>query len=132
MLIISGVVGLFAMLAWIVAVIQAIQIVSLTPKGQKLRSYFALGWWKFDQIEAAAGPASVPHLQIYQRAVIAFLVFVILGIVLSGWMASQTPQAPATATSDLINDPRIIPAELAFNIEFSRVAMVPGAPVLES
>lgn len=131
MLILAGVIGLFASLSWIIAVIQAIRIVQMAPKGQKLGSYFALGWWKFDQIEAKAGPASAPVLQTYKRAVIAFLAFVILGVVLSGWMASQTPQ-PAT-TSGLINDPRIIPAEFAINTDFRRVATMPGAPkVLES
>jgi hypothetical protein len=87
MTILFGVIGFFAMVSWVVAVIQAIQIVQLAPKGEKLASYFALGWWKFKQIEAKAGPASVPHLVIYQRAVIAFLVFVVLGLVLSGFAA---------------------------------------------
>jgi Na+-driven multidrug efflux pump len=131
MLILAGVIGLFASLSWIIAVIQAIRIVKLAPKGEKLGSYFALGWWKFDQIAAKAGPESLPVLETYKRAVIAFLVFVILGVLLSGWMASQTPPATPTTTS-LINDPRIIPADFALNTEFRRVAM-PGAPkVLES
>ncbi|UJW86139.1 hypothetical protein [Devosia sp. SL43] len=131
MLILAGVIGLFASLSWIVAVIQAIRIVQLTPKGEKMGSYFALGWWKFDQIAAKAGPASVPVLETYKRAVIAFLVFVILGVLLSGWMASQTPPATATTTG-LINDPRIIPAEFAFNSEFRRVAMPGASNILES
>jgi hypothetical protein len=131
MLILAGVIGLFASLSWIVAVIQAIRIVQLAPKGEKLGSYFALGWWKFDQIAAKAGPESIPVLETYKRAVIAFLVFVILGVVLSGWMASQTPPAPAAATTSLINDPRIIPAEFAVNSESRRVAL-PGAAILES
>src|SRR5215217_604577 len=132
MTILVGVIGLFAILSWVVAVIQALQIVRLAPKGERLGSYFALGWWKFDKIEAMAGPASVPHLQIYKRAVAAFLVFVVLGVVLSGWMASQIPQAPATATSELLDDPRIIPAEFAFNADLRRAAAVPGAITLES
>jgi hypothetical protein len=89
MTILFGVIGAFAAMAWVVAVIQAVAIVRLAPKGEKLASYFALGWWKFKQIEAKAGPASVPHLMIYQRAVIAFLVFVVLGLVLSGWAVSM-------------------------------------------
>ena len=130
MIILAGVLGLFAVLSWIIAVIQAIRIVQLAPKGERLGSYFALGWWKFDQIQAKAGPASIPVLQTYKRAVIAFLVFVILGVVLSGWMATQEPRPVATTTS-LINDPRVIPADFAFNTEFRRVAM-PGATILES
>ena len=130
MIILAGVLGLFAVLSWIIAVIQAIRIVQLAPQGEKLGSYFALGWWKFDQIQAKAGPASAPVLQTYKRAVIAFLVFVILGVVLSGWMATQEPRPVATTTS-LINDPRVIPADFALNTEFRRVAM-PGATILES
>ena len=133
MTILFGVIGAFAMLSWLVAVIQAIQIVSLAPKGERLGSYFALGWWKFGQIEAKAGPAAVPHIKIYQRAVIAFLAFVILGLLLSGWMVNASkPPASAASQPQLINDPRVVPTDFAFNTELSRVAMVPGAPVLES
>lgn len=132
MSILFGVIGVFAMLSGVVAVIQAIQIVSLAPKGEKLGSYFALGWWKFGRIEAKAGPAAVPHVRIYQRAVIAFLAFVILGLLLSGWMINRSTPASAAAEPQLLNDPRVIPTDYAFNIEFSRVAMMPGAPVLES
>ena len=130
MLILAGVLGLFATLSWIIAVIQAVRIVQLAPKGEKLGSYFALGWWKFDQIQAKAGPASAPVLETYKRSVVAFLVFVILGVILSGWMASQTP-SPAVTTTSLTNDMRVVPAKFAF-IELRRVAL-PGAQVsLES
>lgn len=93
MTILFGVIGAFAVMAWAIAVIQAIAIVRLAPPGEKLASYFALGWWKFRQIEAKAGPASVPHLVIYQRAVIAFCLFVVLGLVLSGIAISMEGRA---------------------------------------
>jgi len=133
MSILFGVIGVFAVLSWVVAVIQAIQIVSLAPKGERLASYFALGWWKFGQIQAKAGPAAAPHIRIYQRAVGAFLVFVILGVVLSGWMINANrPAASAEAPAQLLNDPRAVSVDFAFNTESSRVAKMPGAPVLES
>ena len=133
MSILFGVIGAFAVLSWLVAVIQAVQIVSLAPKGERLGSYFALGWWKFGQIAAKAGPASVPHIQIYRRAVIAFLAFVIFGLLLSGWAVNQQPREATTTTSGQINDPRVIPADFAFNIDPRRVATMPGAPkILES
>ena len=132
MTILFGVTGAFAVTAWIVAVIQAIQIVRLAPKGEKLASYFALGWWKFRQIEAKAGPASVPHLVIYQRAVVAFIVFVVLGLVLSGWAISQTPAPAASAQTAPITDWRVIPAQYADIVDIRRVATMPGVFFVES
>jgi hypothetical protein len=76
--IVAGIVGLFAVLSWIVAVIAAIQIVSLSPAGTKWRTYFRLGWWKFADIRAVAGPAVDPHIRTYQRAFIAFFVCILL------------------------------------------------------
>ena len=82
--ILAGVVALFALLSFAVAVREAMAIVHLSPKGSGLKTYFALGWWKFSAIEAQIGPEAKPHLSIYQRAVIAFIVFVLIGLVLSG------------------------------------------------
>jgi hypothetical protein len=71
-------VGLVAVLSWIVAVIAAIQIVSASPAGTRMRNYFRLGWWKFADIRAAAGPAVDPHIRTYKRAFIAFFVCILL------------------------------------------------------
>jgi protein-S-isoprenylcysteine O-methyltransferase Ste14 len=124
-----GVIALFAILSLVAAAIQAAAMVRLAPAGEKLGSFMFLGWWKFGQLEAKAGPAAAQNLNIYKRAVIAFLVFVVLGITLSGWAINQRP---AATTVSLINDPRVIPADFAFNIDLRRVATMPGAPILES
>lgn len=76
--IVLGVIGLFALLSWILAVISAIQIVSLAPRGTKIRNYYRLGWWKFADIRSDIGPAADVHIRTYQRAFIAFFVCIVL------------------------------------------------------
>ncbi|MCR6672580.1 hypothetical protein [Devosia ginsengisoli] len=128
-----GVIVLFAVLTLVVAVIQAVAIVRAAPASEKLAGFMPLGWWKFSQLEAKAGPAAAQPLIIYKRAVIAFIVFLLLGLILSGWVNSQTPAvATASAEPRLINDPRVIPAQFARNTDTSRVATMPGALILES
>ena len=134
MSILLGVIALFAILSLVVAAIQAVAIVRLAPASERLGSYMLLGWWKFGRLEQKAGPAAAEHLAIYKRAAIAFIVFIVLGVALSGWVVNQAP-APASASAEpwLINDPRIIPAEFALNTDLRRVATMPGAPkILES
>ena len=133
MSILLGVIALFAILSLVVAAIQAAAIVRLAPPSERLGSYMLLGWWKFGQLEQKAGPAAASHVNIYKRAAIAFLIFIVLGVALSGWAVNQTPApASASAESRLINDPRVIPAEFAFNTDTRRVATMPGALMLES
>jgi hypothetical protein len=134
MSVLLGVITLFAVLTLVVAVMQAVAIVRVAPASEKLASFMPLGWWKFRQLEAKAGPAAAQPLNIYKRAVIAFVVFVLLGLALSSWATNQTPApASASATPGLINDPRVIPAEFALNTDLRRVAPMPGAPkILES
>ncbi len=134
MSILLGVIALFAILSLSVAAMQAVAIVRLAPPSERLGSYMLLGWWKFGQLEQKAGPAAAEHLAIYKRAAIAFIVFIVLGVALSGWVVNQTP-APTSASAEprLINDPRVLPAEFALNTELRRVATMPGAPkILES
>ena len=66
--------------AWVTAVFSAISLVSLAPKGQKLSTYFALGWWRFETIRTRIGPAAEPHLRRYRLVFIGFFAM-ILGIV---------------------------------------------------
>jgi hypothetical protein len=134
MSILLGVIALFAILSLVVAAIQAIAIVRLAPASERLGSYMLLGWWKFGQLEQKAGPAAAEHLAIYKRAAIAFIVFIVLGVALSGWVVNQTPaSASASAEPRLINDPRVIPAKFALNTDLRRAAAVPGVPnILES
>jgi hypothetical protein len=82
--ILLGVIGLFAILTLAVAIIQAIAIVRLAPPHARLGGFMPLGWWKFRELDAKAGPAAATHLVIYKRAVVAFVVFLLLGLVLSG------------------------------------------------
>jgi hypothetical protein len=76
--IVLSVVGLLAILSWIVALMAAVQIVSLAPAGTRMRNYYRLGWWKFAQIRADAGPAVDPAIRTYKRAFIDCFVCVIL------------------------------------------------------
>lgn len=133
MSILLGVIALFAVLALALAVMQAIAIVRLAPPSEKLGSFFALGWWKFGQIEAKAGASAASNVAIYKRSAIAFVVFIILGLILSGW-ATNAPAPPSNAAAQprLITDPRVIPVQFAFTTDLRRVATMPGAPILES
>ncbi|MGB3339175.1 MAG: hypothetical protein WBA73_18520 [Devosia sp.] len=134
MSVLLGVILLFAVLTLIVAVMQAVAIVRVAPASENLAGFMPLGWWKFRQLEQKAGPAAAQPLNIYKRAVIAFVVFLLMGLILSGWAVNQAPSsASASAEPRLINDPRVIPAEFAFNTDLRRVATMPGAPkILES
>ena len=85
--VVVGVLGLFAVVAWVLAVISAINIVRLTPKGQRLRTYGQLGWWQFDKVRATAGPAVDPHIRTYQRAFLAFFLCVLASMVIGGLLS---------------------------------------------
>ncbi len=61
-----------ALAAWVIAVTAALSIIGLAPKGQKLKAYFALGWWRFARVEAIAGPAAAPYIARYRQAFLAF------------------------------------------------------------
>lgn len=132
MSVLLGVIAVFAVLSWIVAVIQAVAIMRLASREGHSWGDFLIGWWKFDAIRAKAGPDSESYLSIYKRAIAAFIFFLLLGLVLSGWMTSQRSQPASTAETGMINDPRVIPATLALNPDNRRAATVPGALILES
>lgn len=70
--VVIGVLALAAVGAWAVAVLSALSIVGLAPKGRKLSAYFALGRWRFGEVEAIAGPAAAPHIARYKKAFMAF------------------------------------------------------------
>ena len=131
--ILLGVIGLFAVLCWIVAMVQAVTMVRLAAAERRSWTDWLFGWWKFDAIRKMAGAAGSTHATIYQRAVIAFVFFVVLGIILSSVAMSQASRtAQDAAQTGLINDPRVIPAQFAFNTDNRRVATMPGALMLES
>jgi hypothetical protein len=126
MSVLLAVILLFAVLSLIVAAMQAAAMMRLAPASERLGSFMPLGWWKFRQLESKAGPAAAEPLNIYKRAVIAFLVFLLLGVVLSGWSLNQRPALGAAAIAPISAN------EFAYVSPFRRVALMPGAPVLES
>ena len=86
--ILLGVLGTLAVFSWIIALISAIRVVGLAPKGQKLGVYGKLGWWKFDDIRAIVGPSGDQHIQTYQRAFVAFIACVLISIVGGGLLSA--------------------------------------------
>ena len=117
MSVLLGVILLFAVLTLVVAVMQAVAIIRLAPPSAQLAGFMPLGWFKFRELELRAGPDAAQPLNIYKRAVIAFLVFLALGLVLSGWTVSRSNGSTDTA----------------FNPDLRRVATMPGAlEILES
>ena len=88
MSIVLGVIAVFAVLTLVVAVVQARAMVRLAAQ-PGLASFFPLGWWKFSALEARSGARAAAHVQVYKRSVVAFIVFVVLGLVLSGWAANS-------------------------------------------
>ena len=126
-----GVIAVFAVLSLVVAVMQAVRIMRLAPASEALASFMVLGWWKFSQLQAKAGPAAAPLVDIYKRAAIAFLVLVVLGALLSGWAVNRAPAPAGATTSGMISGPAIKPANFADNSDLRRVAM-PGVPLVES
>ncbi|WP_137151962.1 hypothetical protein [Devosia sp. FKR38] len=132
MTVLLGVIAVFAILSLVVAASQARAIMRLAPASAELGAFMVLGWWKFGKLEAKAGPAAAANLQIYKRATIAFLVFILLGVMLSGWAVSQRPAASDTAAVTGAVAGRVVSVSLiAFNTDLRRVAM-PGATLLES
>ena len=130
MSVLLGVIVLFAIVTLFVAVQQAMAMVRVAPKNAQLASFLPLGWWKFAALEAKAGPDAASYLTIYKRAVIAFLVFLVLGLILSGFSVNRS--ADITTAQSSISDLRVS-AQLAFTqFPARRVAAMPGAPSLES
>ena len=130
MTILLGVIALFALVTLLLAVQQGRALVLAAPKSAELGSFMVLGWWKFRQLKAKAGPAAAPMLVIYQRAVIAFLVFVVLGALLSGWTLNRAQPAATAAMFESV----AVPTQFALIVEMParRVAEMPGAQLLES
>ncbi|MET3925388.1 hypothetical protein [Devosia sp. 2618] len=128
MSVLLGVILLFAVLCLIVAAMQVAAIIKLAPASEHLGQFLPFGWWKFRQIEAKAGPAAAQNVNIYKRAVIAFVAFAILGLILSAWAVNRSPTA--VASLHIINGSQ--PADFAFNSDLRRVAIVPGTLILES
>ena len=89
-----GAIVIVAVGAWVMALFSALAIVGLVPAGQRLKSWFALGSWRFDEIRSAGGAAVEPHLKRYQLAFAAFFAVVIaaaaLGVLLGADQQNTT------------------------------------------
>ncbi|RYE10263.1 MAG: hypothetical protein EOP22_05930 [Hyphomicrobiales bacterium] len=77
--------------AWGIAVLSAIRIVSMAPKGQRLGIYGKVGWWQFGDIRTALGPNVEPHIRAYQRAFVAFIGLVVVAMI-AGTLLAATAQ----------------------------------------
>jgi uncharacterized protein involved in cysteine biosynthesis len=132
MSILLAVIVLFALLSLLLAAGQAVAITRLAPTtGPGWRDWL-FSWWRFDRITSWAGLKGEAQAGIYKRAVIACLVFVVLGLILSGWVVNQRPDIVQGAAAP-INDWRVIPAvDFAEQFELRRVAPMPGNTILES
>lgn len=137
MSILLGVIMLFALLSALLAAGQAIAISRLAAAaaaaaGPGWREWL-FGWWRFERVAGWAGFTGAAQAAIYKRAVIACLIFVILGLILSGWVVNQRQTAAPVAASAPINDWRVLPAaQFAEQVELRRVALMPGNTILES
>ena len=81
--ILTSIFGLAGMI-WVGFMIVAmIGVMSLAPKGQKMRTYNQLSMWQFGQIRADLGPAVEPHLKIMRRGGYAFLALFAVVIVVA-------------------------------------------------
>lgn len=76
------VVVLAAVVAWNVAVIAAFRIARLAPAGQRLDTWFFLGWWKFAKVRELAGDAAIPHIKRYIQAFLAFFAAVLTAVII--------------------------------------------------
>lgn len=130
MTVLLGVVLMFAILSVALAAAQASAISRLAPAGQWRGWLF--GWWRFAEIERRAGLAGEAQAGIYKRAVIAALAFVIIGLILSGWMVNQRPAGAVAIVPKTLNGWRIDTAALFPNFLFRPVASMPGAISVES
>ncbi|MCP8882226.1 hypothetical protein NIM87_01790 [Devosia sp. XJ19-1] len=130
MSILLGVVLLFAALSVALAAGQAMAISRLAPQVEWRGWLF--GWWRFGEISQRAGLSGEVQAAVYKRAVIAAVAFVILGLVLSGWVVNQRPNGAAETTSKKLTGWRIDAAVLNLNSSIRPVASMPGAILVES
>lgn len=132
MSILLAVIMLFALLSGGLAAGQAIAISRMaTVSGPTFKDWL-FGWWRFERISGWAGLSGEVQAAIYKRAIVACLVFVILGMILSGWVVNQRGAAGGVPTAAAITDWRVLPADFAEQFELRRVAPMPGDTILES
>ena len=87
--ILFAVLGLGALGAWGVAVVSAIAVIQMAPPGDKLESYFQLGWLRLSTLRARLGPGVEPHLRRYRNALLSFLACILVGMVIGTGLAME-------------------------------------------
>ena len=130
MTILLGVIVLFAVLSAVMAAAQAMAISRLAPSGAWRGWLF--GWWRFAEVERLAGLACAAQAGIYKRAVIATVAFVLLGLILSGWVVNQRPNGATDISSKKFNGWRVDTAVLNLNSSIRPMVSMPGAIPVES
>ena len=125
--VLAGIIGVVAIGAWIVAVISALSIVQLAPAGQKMSIWFTLGWWRFDKIRAATGPAADPHIKRYVRAFLVFFAAIIvamgIGIAVTFTAQNEPAEEQQATEPERINDPRVIAVRTASALPDSTILL---------
>ena len=115
--VLAGIIGVVAIGAWIVAVTSALSIAQLAPAGQRMSTWFTLGWWRFDKVRAATGPAADPHIKRYVRAFVVFFAAILvamgIGIALTFTAANGPAEEQQASEPERINDPRVIAVRIA-------------------
>jgi hypothetical protein len=127
MSILLGVVLLFAVLSGAVAAVQATAINRVAPAGEWRGWLF--GWWRFDEISRRAGLSASAQAGIYKRAVIACVIFVLFGLILSGWALNQRNTLTAAIDYPLGLQNSVAHTDIS---HLRPVAPMPGATSLES
>ena len=76
-----------ALVAWITAAGSALGIVRLAAPGERLRSYFDLGFWRFQRLTERLGAAVVPLIASYRLSFFVFFAFALLLIAVLSLLA---------------------------------------------
>ncbi|MDV3250657.1 hypothetical protein DevBK_04840 [Devosia sp. BK] len=129
--ILLGVIMLFALLSGALAAGQAVAISRRASVSGPSPRDWLFGWWRFERISGWAGLSGEVQAATYKRAVIACLVFITFGLILSGWVVNQR-QGPAQVSAVTSTDWHVRLARLAEHFDIRRAADMPGALILES
>src|SRR4051812_49302301 len=102
--VVLGLIFLVAVAAWGVALWSLLQLMRITPAGQKLNVWFMVGFFRFARIKEIAGEAAEPILRRYTIAWGAFFLTIVLAAAASILIAIEQEEgrgAPADAASQI-------------------------------